>query len=143
MSHANIDPAYAAAHYGVHREANKPKERQGTFTHSSYAGSYDVACFIISETDEEYFVRYFDMYAQDFEHAFLKKSDVTLDVEVDEKAYYVIKHKSNGSYHSSSKASSTCPQIYSSKAKAEARLRQKTKPEEWNVKKWDITESDA
>lgn len=99
-------------------------------------------CIIEQESNVDYGIRYFDTNTQLFEFAFVQKTKVKRDFEVEEKAFWVIKHKTQGSYYGESSASG--PKLFKSKGRAEGRI--KTLPrytggaENYEVVKWVISE---
>jgi hypothetical protein len=48
----------------------------GTFIHSSMMGSYTTACKIVSETDDEYLITYFDRVTEEDSVRWLPKDTV-------------------------------------------------------------------
>ena len=98
-------------------------------------------CLLVKENADAYYVRFYDQDQQVFTHAWVEKNKITLDRDVEEKAYWVVPNKATGRYYSSSSNPSSCPSIYSTKGKAEAAL--KRCGNNYEVKKWVISERDA
>jgi hypothetical protein len=118
-------------------------EKMGEFVFSSYAGSYMKTCFILLEFDRHFFIEYYDENIGACCSRMVKREDVNLDIEVSEPVFYVIKNLDTGSYHTNRRLRSSCPALYSSKAKAEMRIRQNRLRGNWVVMKWEISETPA
>jgi hypothetical protein len=135
MMSANVAETY--------KQTLSPENIQGTFVHSSFSGSYEKTCFILEEVGDEFLIEFFDENVGLSQRRYVRKADVTLDVEQTEKVYYVVKNPQTGDYHRATNSASSCPNIYRSKGKAEARRKQKRDPDNWVIMKWDITETKA
>lgn len=142
MSHATMAPD-TAQEYKTQLESEQLWgyfENQGTTRwNSSY--TFTQRCLVVDENEDSYFVRYYDQDEQTFTHAWIEKNKVTLNRDVEEQAYWVVRNKATGRYYSSSSNPSSCPSIYSTKGKAEAAMKRVGK--NFEVKKWVISERDA
>lgn len=110
-----------------------PNQRWGWFT----IGGVSRRCVIQSEDHQDYYVRYFNDEEQLFEFAYVDKSKVTVDNEVEELAFWVLKNSKTGKYFSAASNPSSCPSIYSTRGKAKAR-----QYGDYVIKKWVISERD-
>lgn len=100
-------------------------------------------CVIMEENDASYYIRYFEEDIFKFTYEWVDKNRVTVDDEVKELAFYVVKNKESGFYHTANNSASTAPQLYLTKGKAEGRRKQKVYPDNWVIMKWVISEREA
>jgi hypothetical protein len=115
------------------------KEVWGWFSY----GGVTIRCVVEKEVNDEYLIRYFYEDDQTFTQIYIEKNKVTLDRDVEELAFWVLRNKLSGLYYYSGRDGSTAPKLYLTKSKAEGRRKQQVMPDNWEVKKWVISEREA
>lgn len=116
-------------------------ENTGISSYNKQPYTFSQRCLVVDENEDAYRVRFFEAETQAFVHDWIEKNKVTLNRDVEEQAYWVVRNKVTGRYYSSSSNPSSCPSIYSTKGKASAALSRCGS--NYEVKKWVISERDA